>query len=200
MDSLTDDNITSWFNSNYQLLVKQLRSFLREEQQSALLKQVLRYRDRNADRWDTIKEAEVDVSLVKDDYILKGKIDLVQGENGTVELVDFKSGDKTDVNTRDENKRKILNQYRRQLEIYAYIIEQRYGIKVSKMHLYYPKEEDGNPRITFPYKEQNIAQTIASFDEIVKKIESKDFSMRGVCKTEKHCSECDMRFYCNNRI
>lgn len=200
IDTLTDDNITNWFNSNYQLLVKQLRSFLREEQQSALLKQVLRYRDRNADRWDTIKEAEVDVSLVKDDYILKGKIDLVQGENGTVELVDFKSGDKPDVNTRDENKRKILNQYRRQLEIYAYIIEQRYGIKVSKMHLYYPKEEDGNPRITFPYKEQNIAQTIASFDEIVKKIESKDFSMRGVCKTEKHCSECDMRFYCNNRI
>ena len=200
INSLTDENITNWFNSNYQLLVRQLRSFLREEQQNAILKQVLRYRDRNEDRWDTIKEAEVDVSLVKDDYILKGKIDLVQGENDTVELVDFKSGDKPDVNTRDDNKRRVLNQYRRQLEIYAYIIEQRYGVKVSKMHLYYPKEEDGNPRITFPYKEQNIAQTIESFDEVVRKIESKDFSMKSICKTEKHCSECDMRFYCNNRI
>ena len=54
-----------------------MRSFLREEQQQAILKQILRYRDNNADKWHLIQEAEVDVSLVKDDYILKGTIDLV---------------------------------------------------------------------------------------------------------------------------
>jgi DNA helicase-2/ATP-dependent DNA helicase PcrA len=35
----------------------------------------------------------------------------------------------------------------RYLEIYAYLIEQRYGYKVSAMHFYYPKENSGNPRI-----------------------------------------------------
>lgn len=197
--TLTDENITGWFNANYQLLVKQLRAYIREEQRTSILKQVLRYRDKNNGHWDAIKEAEVDVSLVKDDYILKGKIDLVRGENGTVELVDFKSGDKPDVNTRDEYKRTVLNQYRRQLEVYAHIIEQSKGVKVSRMHLYYPKEEDGNPRITFEYKEQNVKATIDSFDNVVKKIEARDFSMNSVKKNEKHCSDCDMRFYCSNK-
>lgn len=194
---LTNENIESWFNTNYQLLVKQLHSYIAEGQRKAILHQVLNYRDQNADQWHRIKEAEVDVSLVKEDYILKGKIDLVEGEDGTVELVDFKSGEKPDVNTTDEYKRKILNQYRRQLEVYAYLIEQRYGHKVSAMHLYYPKEENGNPRITYRYQRKNIENTIEAFEEVVKKIEKKDFSMEGVRRNEKHCSDCDLRFYCN---
>jgi DNA helicase-2/ATP-dependent DNA helicase PcrA len=197
VDTLTDANIESWFNTNYQLLVKQLHSYVAEAQRKAILHQVLNYRDQNERLWHRIKEAEVDVSLVKEDYILKGKIDLVEGENGTVELVDFKSGEKPDVNTSDEYKRKILNQYRRQLEVYAYLIEQRYGYKVSAMHLYYPKEENGNPRITFRYQQHNIENTIEAFEDVVHKIEKKDFSMEGVHRNEKHCSNCDLRFYCN---
>ena len=196
-DTLTDENIEGWFNSNYQLLVKQLHSYVAEAQRKALLHQVLNYRDQNVNQWNRIKEAEVEVSLVKEDYILKGKIDLIEGENGTVELVDFKSGEKPDVNTNDDYKRRILNQYRRQLEVYAYLIEQRYGHKVSAMHLYYPKEENGNPRISYRYQKQNIENTIEAFEEVVEKIEKKDFSMEGVRRNEKHCSDCDLRFYCN---
>ena len=196
-ETLTNGNIESWFNTNYQLLVKQLHSYLAEAQRNAILRQVLNYRDQNIGKWHRIKEAEVDVSLVKENYILKGKIDLVEGEKGTVELVDFKSGEKPDVNTTDEHKRKILKQYRRQLEVYAYLIEQRYGHKVSAMHLYYPKEESGNPRITYRYQAQNIENTIEAFDDVVKKIENKEFSMKGVRRNEKNCSECDLRFYCN---
>ena len=106
-------------------------------------------------------------------------------------------GEKPDVNTRDEYKRQILNQYRRQLEIYAYLIEQRYGVKVSAMHLYYPKVEDGNPRITYRYQEKNVENTIEAFEEVVQKIEKKDYSMENVRRNEKHCSDCDLRFYCN---
>ena len=196
-ETLTNENIELWFNTNYQLLVKQLHSYLAEGQRKAILRQVLNYRDQNAAQWHRIKEAEVEVSLVKEDYILKGKIDLIEGENGTVELVDFKSGEKPDVNTSDEYKRRILNQYRRQLEVYAYLIEQRYGHKVSAMHLYYPKEENGNPRITYRYDRGNVENTIEVFEEVVQKIEKKDYSMEGVRRNEKHCSDCDLRFFCN---
>ena len=196
-ETLTDANIETWFNTNYQLLVKQLHAHIAEAQRNAILHQVLNYRNQNQGLWNKIKEAEVDVSLVKGDYILKGKIDLIEGADGTVELVDFKSGDKPDVNTSDDYKRKILNQYRRQLEIYAYLVEQRYGHKVSAMHLYYPKEENGNPRITYRYQKQNIDNTIEAFEDVVHKIENKDYSMEGVRRNEKHCSDCDLRFYCN---
>ena len=196
-ETLTNENIESWFDTNYQLLVKQLHSYVAEAQRKAILRQVLNYRDQNAGQWHRIKEAEVDVSLVKEEYILKGTIDLIEGENGTVELVDFKSGEKPDVNATDEYKQRILNQYRRQLEVYAYLIENRYGHKVSAMHLYYPKEENGNPRITYRYNRGNIENTIEAFEEVVHKIEKKDYSMDGVKRNEKHCSDCDLRFYCN---
>src|SRR5690606_20618817 len=168
-DILTDTNITEWFNTNYHLLSKANRTYLHQAQINALLQQVLRYRDRQSDKWHLIKEAEVDVSLVKEEYILKGTIDLIEGENNTVELVDFKSGDKPDVNSRDAKTRQQLSQYRRQLEVYSHLVEERTGHKVSKMHLYYPKEEDGSPYITFNANKDNIQHTIAVFDDVVNK-------------------------------
>lgn len=195
--ALTNERIEGWFEENYALLSKAQRSYLHRPQLVSLLRQVLRYRDRNEHHWHRIQEAEVDVSLVKEDYILKGTIDLIKGENGTVELVDFKSGDKPDVNDTDPIVRRRLNQYRRQLEVYAHLVEERTGHKVSKMHLYYPKEEEGNPHITFPASPHNIAATVDSFDEVVRKIEAKDFDKTHIQQTEKQCGECDMRFHCN---
>lgn len=49
-----------------------------------------------------------------DDYILNGQIDLIRGNNDTVEIVDFKSEKIPEMD--DE----MLKRYRRQLEIYAY--------------------------------------------------------------------------------
>lgn len=196
-NSLSDENITTWYNNNYYLLSKQQRTYLQHGQLKALLTQVLRYRDKNQYQWDRIKEAEVDVSLVKEDYILKGTIDLIKGENNTVELIDFKSGNKPEVNTTDPKDRKVLLQYQRQLEVYAHLVEERTGYEVSKMHLYFPKEDDGNPYISFPYNPDLIENTIATFDKVVDKIENKDFNMGNVVKSEKQCGNCDMRFHCN---
>src|SRR5690606_37883602 len=59
-DHLTNENITNWFNTNYHLLSKQQRAYLHPSQIESLLKQILRYRDKNQHQWDRIKEAEVD--------------------------------------------------------------------------------------------------------------------------------------------
>jgi len=195
--SLTNENITNWYNNNYHLLSKQQRSYLQQGQLNALLMQVLRYRDRNNGKWDRIKEAEVDVSLVKEDYILKGTIDLIKGENDTVELIDFKSGSKPEVNSTDPKDIRLLKQYQRQLEIYAHLVEERTGYTVSKMNLYYPKEDDGNPNIHFKFDRDKINESISEFDKVVTKIENKNFNLGSVVKTEKQCGECDMRFHCN---
>lgn len=194
---LTDENITNWFNENYALLSKSHRSYLHVGQQESLLKQVLRYRDNQSNKWHLIKEAEVDVSLVKEDYILKGTIDLIEGENGTVELIDFKSGDKPEINSTEPRIKKLLSQYRRQLEIYAHLVEERTGNRVSKMHLYYPKEENSSPYITFNSNKDNIQHTISVFDEVVTKIETKNYDMSTTAKSEKQCGNCDMRYHCN---
>ena len=92
---------------------------------------------------------------------------------------------------------RMLDRYKRQLEVYAHLVEERTEYQVSKLHLYYPKEEYGSPTISFPVNEDKISNTIASFDRVVGKIEQKDFNMSHIVKNEKQCGSCDMRYYCN---
>ena len=188
--TITEDNITRWFDANYTSLSKSERSYLAEPQRRAALKQVLRYAERQSGAWDSIREAEVDVSLVKPDYIIEGKIDLIKGKGDTVELVDFKSEKKPDIYKDKER----LDHYQRQLQVYAHLVEERTGHKVSKMHLYYTGEESGVPTISFPYQKAEIDATIQEFDETVHKIMKKDFTQ--TAKSPKTCTECDFRFYC----
>lgn len=192
-ETITDENISKWFNSNYVSLTQTEHSYLSVPQKAAALKQVLHYVDRQGGDWSKVQQAEVEVSLVKPDYIIGGKIDLIRGEGNTVEIVDFKSERKPDM----IKMRERLEQYRRQLNIYAYLVEQRTGQKVSKMHLYYTAEEDGVPTITYPYQKTAIEGTMAAFDDTVHKIMKKDFHK---CSDDsKICRNCDFRYYCMNK-
>lgn len=190
---ITKENIENWFETNYTSLIKSQHSYLAGPQLDAALAQVLRYVNRQNGNWSQIKQAEVDVSLVQPEYIIEGKIDLIKGEGDTVELVDFKSERKPDM----EKMRDRIEQYRRQLHIYAYLIEQRTGQKVSKMHLYYTGEENGNPMISFPYTKSAIEGTVSAFDDTVHKIMKKDF--KHGCDNPITCKNCDFRHYCGNK-
>ena len=188
--TITEENITRWFDTNYGSLTKMEHAYLAAPQREAALRQVLRYAARQSDNWSSIRETEVDVSLVKPNYIIEGKIDLIRGEGDTVEIVDFKSERKPNL----EKTKARLERYRRQLHIYAYLVEERTGKKVSKMHLYYTGEDEGIPTITYPYTKAAIDGTIAAFDDTVQKITKKDFTHRA--DDAKICRECDFRFYC----
>lgn len=190
---LSEERVIRWFDTNYAYLTKRERAYLAPNVKRSALEQVLRYYRRNNDNWQHIREAEVDVSLVKDQYILSGSIDLIQGEGNTVEIVDFKSEKKLDVNNLKD--REKLSRYRRQLEVYAHIVEERTGHTVSKTHLYYTSEESGSPYITFPEDARSIDRTIATFDQVVQRIEIKDFRIPE--RPAKLCKGCDMRFYCD---
>lgn len=194
---ITSDQIETWFNINYQTLSKTLRTYMNKPQLTDALKQVQAYARRNERGWEHIREAEVDVSLVKEDFILKGKVDLVQGSNNTVEIIDFKTGKKLDVNNPED--RKTLDRYRRQLEIYAHLITERHGIQVSKMHLYYTHETEGIPTVSYEYREASVEKSIDGFSEVVGLIEDKNYDMSRITKTKKLCENCDMQFYCNHR-
>lgn len=191
--TITEENVGRWFDSNYVSLTKTEHTYLAGPQREAALKQVLRYVDRQHGDWSQIQQAEVDVSLVKPDYIIEGKVDLIRGEGDTIEIVDFKSQRKPDM-VKD---REQLEQYRRQLHIYAHLVEERTGQKVSKMHIYYTGEDGGVPTITYPYTKSAVEGTMAVFDDTVHKIMKKDFHR--CAKDPKVCDACDFRFYCRNK-
>lgn len=190
---INPEQIESWFNKNYKYLTKKERVYLAPQIQLVALKQIMNYVKRQEGKWSQIKEAEVEVSLVKEDYILRGTVDLIRGEDDTVELIDFKSEKKPDL----YHERDKLERYRRQLEVYAHLVEERTGLKVSKLHLYYTGENDSNPYVTFKKDSKSIDKTIESFDNIVNRIEQKDFNISE--RPAKLCVECDMRFFCDRQ-
>ncbi|MCM1061428.1 MAG: PD-(D/E)XK nuclease family protein [Eubacterium sp.] len=180
------------FDSNYNTISKSEHTYLAEPQLKAALKQVLRYVERQNGDWSRIQETEVEVGLVKPNYILEGKIDLITGDNNTVEIIDFKSEKKPNL-IKD---RERIEHYKKQLQVYAYLVEQRTGNTVSKMHLYYMGAENEVPTITFPKDNASIEQTIKEFDGIVEKIQAKDFGRKA--KSQQTCENCDLKHYCTN--
>lgn len=192
---VTDDQVEDWFESNYRSLSRSERTYLAPGQLNALLDQILRYKSRQEHDWAAIRAAEVDVTLVKENYILHGTIDLIRGLDDTVEIIDFKSGKKPDLNSTHD--REILDRYRRQLEVYAHLVEEREGHIVSRMHLYYTSEKNGLPTISYDRAGADLEKTIGTFDHVVSKIENRDYDMASIVKTEKLCGNCDMRFHCN---
>ena len=191
--TITFDAIEGWFSANYAMLSKKERVYLAPSSQQAALLHVMRYYERENGNWDRIKEAEVEISLVKDQYILKGSVDLIRGEHDTVEIIDFKSEKKPDM----EKDRDRLRQYQSQLEVYAHLVEERTGQTVSRMHLYYTGEDGGNPYVSFSKDDRAIGKTIARFDDIVARIERQDYGI--TARPAKLCQSCDMRAYCDNK-
>lgn len=192
---LSEPQIGAWFDSNYAYLTQRERVYLAPIVKDLALKHVLRYYRQKNGQWDDIREAEVDVSLVKAEYILKGTIDLIAGQDDTVELVDFKSEKKLDVTSLKD--REKLGRYQRQLEVYAHLVEQRLGLSVSRTHIHYTSEDGGNPRISFNYNPRSITATVDKFDQVVHRIEAGDYAIAE--RPHKLCKDCDMRHYCDRK-
>ncbi len=190
-EDITEKNIVGWLNSNYSSLLQSDKNvYLSKEELEDALKHVLRYVARMEGKWDTIQQAEVDVILAEKDkpYIIEGKIDLVKGENDTVEIVDFKTSDNKPAKGSDSYKK-----YKKQLQLYAHLVEEKQGQRVSRMHLHYTVEE-GDPLITFEYMDEDVQKTIDEFDATARKIMAKDFPKPETFS--RRCEKCDFRLYC----
>jgi DNA helicase-2/ATP-dependent DNA helicase PcrA len=87
-----------------------------------------------------------------------------------------------------------IDRFKRQLQVYAHLVEQNTGKKVSKLHLYYTGEEQGLPTITFEPTKSEIDETIKTFGKIVHRIQDMNFENKS--SSLRVCENCDFRFYC----
>ena len=188
--TIIPENIKTWFDSNYLYLSRREHNFLAPHIKEAALKQVMNYANKQNGDWEKVLQAEVEVSHVEPEYILKGKIDLISGDSDTVEIIDFKAEKKPDM----EYDKERIDRYQRQLQLYAYIVERKLNVSVSKMHIYYTAETEGLPTISFNNRASEMAKTILSLDKTVRKIQCKDFKDKTTA--HKLCKGCDIRYYC----
>ena len=188
---VTTEQIDRWFKTNYANLSQKERVYLVDYVLRVAREHVSRYVERERANWHRLREAEVELSLLKDDYVLTGNVDLIQAEDGAWEIIDFKTEKKPDLIDDAEK----LSRYRRQLQIYAHLFEEKRGVKVDRMALYYTGEESGNPRITFNRETSDIKGTIDQIDRVVGRIVSKDYGLKE--RPEKLCKNCDFKAFCD---
>ncbi len=196
-DEVTDGRIDAWLSENYRQLSKAENAYLSESGLAVVRRNIQNYVDYAKDDWSKVREAEVPVTLQREDYILEGKIDLVRGQGDSYEILDFKTGKKPDVN--DPDSRERLGQYRRQLEIYAKIIHERTGKEISRLNLFYTGTTDENPFISYKYEDSSVERTIRDVTDVVHRIEKKDFTPKKNCSAQQ-CKNCDFKFYCGKNV
>ena len=188
-----DENfIEARFKFNYRHLVQRAARSIGREQKEAALKQVLNYWRQNADTISKVQETEVDVSLEKDEYILHGAIDLVLGDDGELEVLDFKA------QKRPSADHPMIDTYYKQLCIYAHILEQRKKIQPTKLHIYWTGEADKKDALmSFEYNPDDVASAAQHFDQVVRDIQAERFDVANVPEV-KVCNECDFKSYCES--
>ena len=158
----------------------------------AALDQVMNYYYQNQEEMKRVIETEVDVSLEKEGYILAGKVDLLLGGDGKLELLDFKTA------PRPKESPELLAAYGRQLCTYAHILQERHKKKVDRMILYWTSEPNKRDAVmALPYDHKEVEVAGRHFDEVVNSIENKHFDVRKAPEANI-CKECDLKTLCHS--
>lgn len=190
LDEITDEVIRGFFETNVRNLTRSDVRPVGYEAREAAFRQVINYVNQNRDQMARVIDTEVDVSVEKPDYILTGKIDLLLGGDGKLELLDFKS------QVRPDRHDTYLVAYIKQLHLYAHILEQRYGKRPDRLLLYWTGEERREDALmAFPYDPSKVDAAGRHFDTVVSKISRREFAVRRAPEP-KICKECDFKTYC----
>ena len=131
------------------------------------------------------------MSIEKDGYILAGKVDLLLGGDGKLELLDFKTS------PRPKDSPELIAAYERQLCTYAHILERRHGRHVERLLLYWtsePRKQDA--LMALPYDPRHVEEAGRHFDETVRRIQAQEFEIKTPPETAI-CKECDLRILCH---
>ena len=158
-------------------------------------RQVMRYLSGNERLWRNVQAAEVELSVPRivegserGGYILKGQVDLVVGQGNAVEILDFKSG------KMPKPESMLMRKYRKQLNVYAYLLEQK-GYTVDRASLYFTGAGDGeNPLHGFKVSSAGVDAVIDEFDAVAHSIEACDYA--DGAKDAADCKGCMFAAWC----
>jgi DNA helicase II / ATP-dependent DNA helicase PcrA len=187
---LTEEKILDYFERNKQGYIKRGIQIFNEE---AAKKQILNYFNNNKEEIARVKETEFEVVVDQEDYYLKGILDLITGEDGKVDILDFKS------QKRPEDESKVIDNYRKQLAVYSYIVEKKRKIKPDKTIIYWTGEEDKSRAwMEIDTQDAQIREVMSHFEDTVHKIRNKEFKV--MQKPDRRvCNDCDFKHCCEIR-
>ncbi len=193
MKALNEKRIRGLFDRTFNFLTLSDVRPIGQMAKEAAFKQVINYFEQNREEMQRVIATEVDVSVELDNYILTGKVDLLLGGDGKLELLDFKTAE------RPTDSPELIAAYGRQLCTYAHILERRHKKRPERLFVYWTAEpEKKEALMAFPYQPKLVKEAGMYFDQVVNKILQKDFGIPKIPEA-KICKECDIRAYCRTK-
>ena len=187
---LQEQQLHALFEKTLTFLQRSQRFSMDDDQQGKAFKQVLNYVCYNREEMQGIQEAEYNVKVEKDNYILTGTIDLLRTYHDGLEVLDFKTTSRLDEDS------EWLQLYQQQLYIYAHVLERRTGKLPERLSLYWTAEERKEDALmVVPYRPEAVEQVSFDFDEIVSHIQKKQFTVI-IPPSPTICRGCDIRHLC----
>lgn len=186
---LTELKIRNLFEQTFFFLSNTTMTLIDANEKENAFEQVMNYFRQNQLELDHVIKTEEDISVMKENYILTGKIDLIMQVDDKLELLDFKTSKRRDNPA-------LLDAYKRQLHMYAHALEQRDGTRPERLLLYWTEEPRKEKAVmVFPYQPEMVEETVSQFNAVVNRIEAKEFIVTN--PPERHiCNKCDIRNFC----
>lgn len=191
LDTLDEPRLRELFERTFRFLTLSDVRPIGDTAKESAYSQVLNYFRQNRDEMRRVIQTEVDVSLEKDGYILTGKVDLLLGCDGKLELLDFKTS------PRPKDSPGLIAAYERQLCTYAHILERRHGRRVDRLLLYWTSERHKDDALmVLPYDPARVEEAGRHFDDTVRCIQAREFAV-STPPEAVICQECDLRMLCH---
>jgi CRISPR/Cas system-associated exonuclease Cas4 (RecB family) len=116
-------------------------------------------------------------------------VDLLMGQDNKLELLDFKTSERS-------TDPALLATYEDQLCTYAHVLERRHGKHPERLLLYWTAEADKSAALMeIPYRPEKVEAAGRRFDRVVSRIQARDYSVTQPPES-KVCKECDLKTFC----
>jgi DNA helicase-2/ATP-dependent DNA helicase PcrA len=169
LDTLDEARIRDLFERTFRFLCLSDVRPIGDAARDSAFRQVMNYFRQNQEEMRRVIQTEVDVSIEKDGYILVGKVDLLLGSDGKLELLDFKTSERS-------TDPLMLANYEDQLCTYAHILERRNGKRPERLLLYWTAETNkADALMEMRYTPEKVDGAGQRFDAVVAKIQARDF-------------------------
>ena len=166
-------------------LYQNTRALIGEKEKEKAYEDINKYIEFMSDKWENIVSSEEKIYGVEEEYLLEGTVDLILKNGDIIELIDFKTGEFQGYESKE------YKSYKRQLEIYTYILRKKYPVDKMKLYLYYTGNEDNS---LIEVTKDNLENVKLEFDETIKNILQKRFDK--IKFTNDICRKCEFINYC----
>lgn len=114
---------------------------------------------------------ELEINYSKDDYVLRGSVDLVTEKDGKYHVVDIKTGKSPE----QHEDKEVVKSYLYQINLYAYLLKKTKNMDIETISLYFTNPDAEKNLYTYQINADVNRKIMITIEKVIKDIENEKF-------------------------